>query len=76
MAPLAPDESRGCGHSRDRDRSCSGERPGTPPAYGEVGMVAQLVISAQTGRDQGREPVRHASPSPARPHPGMLSVVT
>ena len=39
-------------------------------------MVAQLVISAQTGRDQGREPVRHASPSPARPHPGMLSVIT
>jgi hypothetical protein len=32
MVPLTPDESRGCGHSRDGDRSCSGERPGTPPA--------------------------------------------
>jgi Isochorismatase family len=24
MVPLTPDESRGCGHSRDGDRSCSG----------------------------------------------------
>ena len=34
MVPLTPDESRGCVHRSDGDRSCHGERPGTPPARG------------------------------------------
>ena len=32
MVPLTPDESRGSVHRSDGDRSCSGERPGRPPA--------------------------------------------
>ena len=32
MVPLTPDESRVSVHRSDGDRSCSGERPGTPPA--------------------------------------------
>ena len=34
MVPLTPDESRCCVHRSDGDRSCHGERPGTPPARG------------------------------------------
>ena len=37
MVPLTPDENRGCGRRSDGDRSCHGERPGTPPAHGGSG---------------------------------------
>ena len=37
MVPLTPGESRRCVHRSDGDRSCHGERPGTPPAQGGQG---------------------------------------
>ena len=61
--PLTPDESRGCGHSRDGDRSCSGERPGTPPACGGPrGHGRSAVISAQTNPASSRATAVTASP--------------
>ena len=66
MVPLTPEESRGCVHRSGGDRSCRGERPGTPPAWrarrrarrgpGRRGLSSgcQEVISAQTNPASSR----------------------
>ena len=70
MVPLTPGESRRCVHRSDGDRSCHGERPGTPPAHGGSGGHLGPDEPGELAGDRGdglapRFPVAGQVPVPA-----------